>query len=201
MISTDIKLYDTLLNLDLKDLQKLCSTNRLMENICSIDNFWHQKTLQDFGHVPNINNRPWKSIYINEYEQLEAIKCIRNQIDHDSYDLIVLSEDLVTLMGLKEPIYTGELFKKWWYNYIDRHNLSEDGKIYPDQLMMDAFGFSESPRQRFVNRLRFANYSITFKLFDSILDKTITNSHTIPTINAHIAQILCQERKRLYKWL
>ncbi len=68
-LPTDVQLYQIALNLDLNDLQHFCQTERAVRNICSDDNFWHQKTIRDFGHTANGNAEPWRLIYIQEYEK------------------------------------------------------------------------------------------------------------------------------------
>ena len=151
--------------------------------------------------------------------------------DRKANDAIILNNKLATLMELTHfpigvgyklprfldvitnnlrkingPVYTAELFKQWWYNYIDDHGLSEHDEIYPDRLIRKAFGseLGESYRQKFINRLKSINYSITFEFFDSILNKTIEDlfpNHSKVNIDANMARVLCSEHRRLFnKW-
>ena len=83
ILPSDIKLYDIALDLDLPDLRHLCLTNRNMRNVCNSDNFWQQKTLRDFGHIRNINNDSWRSIYIQEYTRGSEDRCFKEQLDYN----------------------------------------------------------------------------------------------------------------------
>ena len=83
ILPSDIKLYDIALDLDLPDLRHLCLTNRNMRHVCNSDNFWQQKTLHDFGHIRNINNDSWRSIYIQEYTRPSEDRCFKEQLDYN----------------------------------------------------------------------------------------------------------------------
>ena len=237
-LPSDVKLYDIALDLNLNDLRHLCLTNRNMRNICNDDNFWHQKTIRDFGDLPNIRGASWRAIYIQEYTRPNEEKCVKAHLGYGSkrgepisaYDAIILNRKLARLMNLghfpivsgdklfgsgalgsrmmpmEGPLYTVDLFKIWWSNYINEHKLFQNGRIYPNWFMMDAFGtkITASGRQKFVNFFTATPYSITFAQFDAILDQTISElfpDHHKVNIDDDMARRLCAERKRLTgKW-
>lgn len=57
-------LRQTLLSLPSSKLLEECRVNKLFNDICNDDNFWHDKTIIDFGEqVQNPNGIPWNDVY------------------------------------------------------------------------------------------------------------------------------------------
>ena len=159
-------------------------------------------------------------------EQLDFNRRTTQGLLSSLYDIIILNKRLATLMGIKHlpivtgsqtvgkfldaylvplggPIYTRELFRAWWYNYIEDHGLIENKRVYPDQLMRDVFKISIPPRQKVATFFTAQKFSIPLAQFDVMLDNTISDltPDNLIDLDPDMARALCAERKRLTgKW-
>ena len=69
------------LSLSYNDLEQLCRTNPNIRSLCNNDQFWYQRTRQDFRNLNKPNDLTWKEYYINErrrekemQQKLEQVK-------------------------------------------------------------------------------------------------------------------------------
>jgi hypothetical protein len=61
-------LREILMELNLPDVLKICSSNRQISLICNSDTFWKQRLERDYPLAKNILNIPYKNFYIGVYQ-------------------------------------------------------------------------------------------------------------------------------------
>lgn len=71
------------LSLPYPDLENLCNTNPRIRQLCNNDQFWYQRTIQDFGNNTNKpNDINWKEWFLISLEQKRERRRRREQIKH-----------------------------------------------------------------------------------------------------------------------
>lgn len=109
MLNQD-EIYQIMLNLDIDDLQSLCSVDKQYFKLCQNGDFWYNKIVKD--NLPLINNPST----INDYLKIKHANDKKLELIKKNYFFIEFNEDLFKILPK-------EYYDKLKFRHVDKVKL------------------------------------------------------------------------------
>jgi hypothetical protein len=178
--------YEILKNLDIKTLNRFCSTNKKAREICSDKQFWKEKFLKDDLPIfvkSYTNIKDWVKLYILTKQAVEDVKRIFIIKKITNNDIILISgrkSVLYTVFGVKSESKNNGIVK-----------IEKDDKLYKYTIDNEVYDIEN---KALLQGLAYIQYAILMNL-----DYSITDQDNIPyLVNDDILQDIINQNVNYY---